>query len=523
MRLARSGAPVRQITTAAECRLDAEMIAKALTGWEGRRFDALFIENVGNLICPAEYDLGEDLRVVFFAVTEGEDKPLKYPLAFNTLARRAGHQDRHRRRRRLRPRPPRERASRQVNPDVPILELSARTGAGMDAWIALLENAFGLKHSSRREKRFPSAIPANDAAADATLSAPVRVRARLVRLVAPARLRQVLVRRVSLRAGSIVMPSAIAWGSAGSSILPAARCRHWRRSRNRAERRSFERACICTPFEADAAAWSRALLDAWKARQEHALLILEHAEAIIENRAVLALLGDLLAARPAERVILISSRTALPLRFAHYFAPHQILTLTRSELRFDDDEARGVFEGTELGARRRRAHRALADGWPIVLLLLALFAQYDANVERLLDRLGASSTQHSLRVPGQRGAVGVYARHDVRRLLAAAAIPNASLEDIAAATGIRHATGIVDRLLRLPGFISSESGVYQAHPLLLVHACARAADTNSRSACCGPRGNTSALAICCAPPSSTDIGATPRALRPRSIGLPGAI
>src|ERR1700728_4193959 len=62
-RLSRSGVPVRQITTAAECRLDAEMITKALSNWEGQRFDALFIENVGNLICPAEYDLGEDLRV----------------------------------------------------------------------------------------------------------------------------------------------------------------------------------------------------------------------------------------------------------------------------------------------------------------------------------------------------------------------------------------------------------------------------------------------------------------------------
>src|SRR5580692_3972625 len=83
-RLSRSGAPVHQITTGAECRLDAQMISKALSEWSDRHFDAIFIENVGNLICPAEYDLGEDLRVVLFSVTEGEDKPLKYPLAFNT-------------------------------------------------------------------------------------------------------------------------------------------------------------------------------------------------------------------------------------------------------------------------------------------------------------------------------------------------------------------------------------------------------------------------------------------------------
>ena len=84
LRLRRSGAPVRQITTGEECRLDAEMIAKALDGWDSGPLDVLFIENVGNLICPAEYDLGEDFRAVLFSVTEGEDKPLKYPLAFNT-------------------------------------------------------------------------------------------------------------------------------------------------------------------------------------------------------------------------------------------------------------------------------------------------------------------------------------------------------------------------------------------------------------------------------------------------------
>ena len=138
LRLARSGAPVRQITTATECRLDADMIAKALTGWETDRLDVLFIENVGNLICPAEYDLGEDLRVVLMAVTEGEDKPLKYPLAFNTsqvaivtkidIAGAVGFD--------------REAARASMNsvrPGIDILELSARTGAGMDAWQRIIE------------------------------------------------------------------------------------------------------------------------------------------------------------------------------------------------------------------------------------------------------------------------------------------------------------------------------------------------------------------------------------------------
>ncbi len=147
-RLAESGAPVRQITTAAECRLDADMIGRALERWEPGRLDALFIENVGNLICPAEYDLGEDLRVVVFSVTEGEDKPLKYPLAFNTaqlavitkidIADAVGFD-----------RDAAYASIGQVNPGISILETSARTGAGMDGWIALLETQIERKTSAR--------------------------------------------------------------------------------------------------------------------------------------------------------------------------------------------------------------------------------------------------------------------------------------------------------------------------------------------------------------------------------------
>lgn len=150
-RLARSGAPVHQITTAAECRLDAEMISKALGALGSERYDLLFIENVGNLICPAEYDLGEDLRVVLLAVTEGEDKPLKYPLAFNTsqialvtktdIAEAVGFD--------------REAACaaiRQVNPAITILDTSARSGAGIDVWIDAVEERM-------RTKAAPAAIP----------------------------------------------------------------------------------------------------------------------------------------------------------------------------------------------------------------------------------------------------------------------------------------------------------------------------------------------------------------------------
>src|SRR5580658_11385774 len=84
VRLARSQAPVKQITTGTLCHLEAAMVDKALEEWDLNRLDYLFIENVRNLVCPSSYDLGEDLRLVLISVTEGEDKPLKYPTIFNS-------------------------------------------------------------------------------------------------------------------------------------------------------------------------------------------------------------------------------------------------------------------------------------------------------------------------------------------------------------------------------------------------------------------------------------------------------
>jgi hydrogenase nickel incorporation protein HypB len=83
-RLARSGVPVKQITTGTLCHLEAAMIHNALNDWDIEILDFLFVENVGNLVCPSSYDLGEDLRLVLSSVTEGEDKPLKYPTIFNS-------------------------------------------------------------------------------------------------------------------------------------------------------------------------------------------------------------------------------------------------------------------------------------------------------------------------------------------------------------------------------------------------------------------------------------------------------
>src|SRR5271170_7126387 len=84
VRLSRSQAPVKQITTGTLCHLEAAMVDRALSGWDVGQLDFLFIENVGNLVCPSSYDLGENLRLVLLSVTEGEDKPLKYPTIFNS-------------------------------------------------------------------------------------------------------------------------------------------------------------------------------------------------------------------------------------------------------------------------------------------------------------------------------------------------------------------------------------------------------------------------------------------------------
>jgi hydrogenase nickel incorporation protein HypB len=144
-RLARSGAPVKQITTGTLCHLEAAMVQNALSEWDAGQLDFLFIENVGNLVCPASYDLGEDLRVVLLSVTEGEDKPLKYPTIFNSadiavitkmdLAAAVEFD---------------EQTANQniqaVRPGMEVFKLSAKTGEGMKAYLEFLEHR---KASSR--------------------------------------------------------------------------------------------------------------------------------------------------------------------------------------------------------------------------------------------------------------------------------------------------------------------------------------------------------------------------------------
>jgi hydrogenase nickel incorporation protein HypB len=137
IRLARSGAPIRQISTGTTCHLEAEMIGRALEDWKLDELDFLFIENVGNLVCPASYDLGEHLRAVLFSVTEGEDKPLKYPTIFNSsdiaLISKMDIADA--------VEFDRDTACRnieQVRPGIPIIDTSARRENGLDEWLELL-------------------------------------------------------------------------------------------------------------------------------------------------------------------------------------------------------------------------------------------------------------------------------------------------------------------------------------------------------------------------------------------------
>ena len=136
-RLRREGLPVAQITTGGTCHLDASMVARGIAALQLEDVRLLFIENVGNLVCPASFDLGENRRITLLSCTEGEDKPLKYPPIFTSahavilnkidVAAALGF----------------DRAAalaniRRVAPQAEVFELSARTGEGFDRWLAYL-------------------------------------------------------------------------------------------------------------------------------------------------------------------------------------------------------------------------------------------------------------------------------------------------------------------------------------------------------------------------------------------------
>jgi hydrogenase nickel incorporation protein HypB len=137
-RLRRSGAHAEQIVTGTICHLDAQMVQNVLPAFALEKLDVLFLENVGNLVCPSSYDLGETARAVLISTTEGEDKPLKYPTMFNTadvvvitkidIAEAVGFD--------------RQLALENIDrarPGVRVIELSSKTGAGMDAWFEFVK------------------------------------------------------------------------------------------------------------------------------------------------------------------------------------------------------------------------------------------------------------------------------------------------------------------------------------------------------------------------------------------------
>ena len=137
-RLSRFGFPVRQITTGGTCHLDSKMIERHLEGWALGEIDLLFIENVGNLVCPSSYDLGEEAKIVLLSVTEGEEKPLKYPsIFFKSKLILITKTD-------LLPYVPFDydlavANARRINADAEILGVSCQTDAGLEWWMAWLD------------------------------------------------------------------------------------------------------------------------------------------------------------------------------------------------------------------------------------------------------------------------------------------------------------------------------------------------------------------------------------------------
>ncbi|WP_305046801.1 hydrogenase nickel incorporation protein HypB [Geoalkalibacter sp.] len=143
-RIAATGVPVHQINTGAGCHLDAHMVGHGIEHFDLDALDILMIENVGNLVCPAAFDLGEDHKVAVLSVTEGEDKPIKYPNMFHAadlllinkidlLPYLDFDLDKC------------KAFARQVKPDIEILEVSCKSGAGMEGWYAWLAQGVSRK------------------------------------------------------------------------------------------------------------------------------------------------------------------------------------------------------------------------------------------------------------------------------------------------------------------------------------------------------------------------------------------
>jgi hydrogenase nickel incorporation protein HypB len=149
-RLRRFGFPVKQITTGGTCHLDAHMIERHLAEWRLEEIDLLFIENVGNLVCPSSYDLGEAAKIVVLSVTEGEDKPLKYPpIFFKSELLVLNKTD-------LLPYVPFDvntavENARRVHPGMEVVQVSCLTREGLHQWLQWLERRKGASRPLKAE------------------------------------------------------------------------------------------------------------------------------------------------------------------------------------------------------------------------------------------------------------------------------------------------------------------------------------------------------------------------------------
>ena len=149
-RIHAAGVPVYQINTVGGCHLDANMVAEAVTHFDLAALDLIIIENVGNLVCPAEFDIGETVKVVLLSVTEGEDKPLKYPLVFKESAAVVLTKTD------LLPYLPFDKATavadiRSLNPSIRVLEASSLTGEGLSDWTCWLTDEIRRRIEAREE------------------------------------------------------------------------------------------------------------------------------------------------------------------------------------------------------------------------------------------------------------------------------------------------------------------------------------------------------------------------------------
>ena len=147
-RLERCHLPVVQLTTGSPCHLDANMIASALTHLDLSQIDILIIENVGNLVCPAEFKVGEDYKVVMLSVPEGDDKPLKYPLMFQESALLLINKMDLLKYTNFNLEEARRNAAK-VNPDIEIMEMCCTAGQGIESWVSWLVERYQRKIGNR--------------------------------------------------------------------------------------------------------------------------------------------------------------------------------------------------------------------------------------------------------------------------------------------------------------------------------------------------------------------------------------